>query len=177
MDERDWISRTPAPGERLAGPQARAELLAPAGALLISGDLDAALAAVAPGAPMLGLGGAVPGDGTFALRIGRDRALLCTPAPLDAEPGWREAGFAATPADDAWLVLRLHGAGALGVLGACTGADPRGGSPSAAIGCAGTVCLLAADGAGWRLWVPRAEAAAVWLRLGRLIDAAERPAP
>jgi hypothetical protein len=51
------------------------------GQTLISGDLDAAIAELAPGAPMLGLYALAP-ESAHALRIGRASALLITPGPL-----------------------------------------------------------------------------------------------
>ena len=50
------------------------------GQTLISGDLDAAIAGLAPGAPILGLYALAP-ESAHALRIGRTSALLVTPAP------------------------------------------------------------------------------------------------
>ena len=46
-------------------------------------------AALAPGAPMLGLYALKP-EGAHALRIGRSSALLVSPAPLAVAEGWRE---------------------------------------------------------------------------------------
>ncbi|MCU4655241.1 hypothetical protein N8I71_20555 [Roseibacterium sp. SDUM158016] len=166
MDKRDWTGMTPAPGDRIEAEGLCITCLAPEGATLVSGDLDAAIAHLAPGRPMLGLLGPLPEQGGFALRIARDRALLCTASPLGVE-GWRE-GFAASAADDLYLALSVAGPRAGVLRSACLSAEA--GSPSAAALCVGTVALVAgeADGAGWRLWVPGPEAAAVWHRLGRL---------
>ena len=62
-------------------PRLTARRLDGLGQTLISGDLDAAVASLAPGAPMLGLYALAPA-GAHALRIGRTSALLVTPAPL-----------------------------------------------------------------------------------------------
>jgi hypothetical protein len=122
----------------------------PAGATLISGDLDAALSALAPGAPMLGLAEEA-GDGPHALRIARSRALLVTPEPLDAEPGWRAEGFAASAADDAWVVIEIAGQAAAHVVAQGTAVDVAAGSPSAALWFAQRPCLLSRRDAGFRL--------------------------
>ena len=62
-------------------PRLTARRLGGLGQTLISGDLDAAVAGLAPAAPMLGLYALLPA-GAHALRIGRTSALLVTPAPL-----------------------------------------------------------------------------------------------
>ena len=62
-------------------PRLTARRLDGLGQTLISGDLNAAVASLAPGAPMLGLYALAPA-GAHALRIGRTSALLITPAPL-----------------------------------------------------------------------------------------------
>ena len=78
------------------------------GQTLISGDLEAALEALAPGAPLLGLYGLAP-DSAHALRIARDQALLVTPAPLGVAEGWRD-GWCATAVDDGWACVDVEGA-------------------------------------------------------------------
>jgi hypothetical protein len=67
----------------------KARRLGGRGPILISGDLNVAIAALAPGAPMLGLYALAP-EGAHALRIGPTSALLITPAPLSIMDGWRE---------------------------------------------------------------------------------------
>ena len=114
--------------------------------MLISGDLGAAIAALAPGAPLLGLYAPAPA-GAHALRIARDRALLVTPAPLGAADGWRD-GWCATAVDDGWAAIDVEGPDAPSALAQGTSADLAAGSPSAAVLFAGFRCLLAADGRG-----------------------------
>jgi hypothetical protein len=67
------------------------------GQTLISGDLDAAIAELAPGAPMLGLYALAP-ESAHALRIGRMSALLITPGPLIGRSEERPSfdGYAST---------------------------------------------------------------------------------
>lgn len=161
MAERDWSNATPQPGDTVEADALRARVAEPLGAVLLSGDLAAGIAALAPDAPMLGLGGQVPGDAAFALRIARDRVLLCTPEPLDIAPGWQD-GYAASPADDAWLPIMIEGAGAEMIIAAGTGVDADAGSPSCAVGFAGVQVLLLRWGDGFGLFVPRPETAAVW---------------
>ncbi len=136
------------------------------GGVLVSGNLEAALAALAPDAPMLGLGGECGGAPAYGVRIARDRALLVGEAPFEVRSGWHEAGFAATPADDLWTVFTLSGAASARVIAEGTGADPGGGSPSAAVLFAGEVCLLLrrADSHVIAIETPRAWFLARWLR-------------
>lgn len=175
MDERLWISETPAPGARIVGPGWTADCTPPAGATLISGDLTAAIAALCPGTPLLGMGEPAP-EGTHALRIARDRALLVTPAPLGAAEGWDARGFAATAADDAYIGFRITGDwGAL--LAALTSVRPEDASPSTATLVAGSACLVSLERDGLSLRVPASEAAAHWLRIGKIAGRDEpRPA-
>lgn len=141
MREMDWPEPPPLAGVLIETGALRVTLSALGGATLISGDLRAALDTLAPGAPMLGLGGAAP-DAPFALRIARDRVLLVTDAPLEAEPGWYAAGYATTPADDQWSQVLVTGPDAGRVIAEGTAADLGRGSPSAALLFAGLTCLL-----------------------------------
>jgi hypothetical protein len=131
------------------------------GQTLVSGDLEAALKALAPGAPLVGFCGRAP-DGPHALP--RDRALLVTLAPLGAADGWRE-GFCATTVDDGWAVVEVEGPDAPLVLIQGTAADLSAGSPSAAVLFAGERCLIARTVGGFRLHVeaPWLEALMTWL--------------
>jgi sarcosine oxidase gamma subunit len=133
------------------------------GHTLISGDLEAAIGALAPAAPLLGLYARAP-EGAHALRIGRDRALLVTPTPRGAADGWRE-GWCATAVDDGWVAIDVKGHDAPLVLSQGTSADLFAGSPSAAILFAGLRCLLLRTAAGFRLHVEAhwLEALLTWL--------------
>jgi hypothetical protein len=141
--------------------QARA--LSGLGQTLISGDLEAAIAALAPGASMLGLY-ALADEGAHTLRIGRASALLVTPAPLAVAEGWRE-GWCATAVDDGWAAVEVTGAGAPDALAQGTSADLAGGSPSTAVMFAGLRALLVRTSAGFRLHVesPWLETLLTWL--------------
>lgn len=110
------------------------------GQMLLSGDLGAARAALAPAAAEAGLWQVAGGDAL--VRIARDRALLVTARPLDAPAGWSPGGWAASPADDAWAVFELAGESARAVCAQATSADLEAGSPSAALLFAGVACLL-----------------------------------
>lgn len=79
MDERIWTNTSPEPGERADYPGLTVTCDAPGGAQMISGDLEAALAVLAPGAPVLGCGAPAP-QGPHAIHVARDRAILVTPA-------------------------------------------------------------------------------------------------
>jgi sarcosine oxidase, subunit gamma len=167
MHERDWSNRTPHPGDRIEGRGTTITCEAPGGAALISGGLEAAIAALAPGAPFLGRGATVP-DAPFALRIARDRALLVTDAPADVASGWH-ASYAATPADDLYLRLAIEGKEAATIMAAGTGASLEESSPSAMVLFAGTKCLVARASRGFLIWVERPDAAYLWSFLARLL--------
>lgn len=163
MRETNWSPARPLDGVLVARPGFVARAVAGLGQTMISGDLAAALKTLARGAPLLGIMRAVP-KGRHALRIARDRALLVTPAPLEAADGWRE-GWCATRMDDAYAVIEVEGAGAGDVLMQATAADLAAVSPSAAVMFAGQRVLLVRTVGGFRLHVerPRLEALMTWL--------------
>jgi hypothetical protein len=163
MRETSWAPAREAEGTLVAKPAFTARARTGIGHTLISGDLDAALGALAPGAPLVGLGGRAP-DGPHALRIARDRALLVTSAPLGAPEGWRN-GWCATAVDDGWCAVEIEGEGAPLVMMQGTAADLQSGSPSAAVLFAGRRCLIVRSEAGYRLHVERPwlEALLTWL--------------
>jgi hypothetical protein len=133
------------------------------GQTLISGNLDAAIADLAPGAPMLGLYALAP-ESAHALRIGRARALLVTPTPISVAEGWRE-GWCATSVDDGWAAVEISGADAAQALMQATSADLASGSPSAAAMIFGMRGLLARMPSGFRVHVetPWLETLLAWL--------------
>lgn len=111
------------------------------GQVLVSGNLAAAKAALARGAPEVGLWG-VADDASYVVRIARDRALIVSVLPLPFEPGWRADGWAATPADDLYAVLQIDGADLERLVAEGTSADLSAGSPSASVNFAGMPALL-----------------------------------
>jgi hypothetical protein len=121
------------------------------GQTFISGDLDAAIAEVAPAAPMLGLYALAP-EGAHALRIGRMSALLITPAPLSIVDGWRD-GWCATSVDDGWAAVEVSGADAAQALMQATSADLASGSPSAAVIFFGLRGLIVKTPSGFRVHI------------------------
>lgn len=163
MDEREWAPRLPLSAPIVARSDLRIAALPPAGATLLSGDLDAALAAFAPDAPRIGLGG-MTGAPPYLLVIARDRGCLVTPAPLDAEPGWHPQGFALTQADDAWAFFAITGTGADALIAQGCAADIDSGSPSAATHFAGHPALLVRQSDGFVLstGTDQAEALVRW---------------
>lgn len=108
--------------------------------VLVSGDFRAALVAHAPKSAEVGLWGIASTD-PVAVRIARDRVLLVGPAPFDMPSGWN-AGWAASPASDAWFVVDLDGPAVEEVIREGTAADIGGSSPSAAILFAGVQAIL-----------------------------------
>jgi hypothetical protein len=163
MRETNWAPARRGDGELIERPRLTVRARPGLGQTLISGDLAAALAALAPGAPILGLHALAP-EGAHALRIARDRALLITPAPLAAADGWRES-WCATPVDDGWAAIEVIGADAPLALMEGTSADLAAGSPSAAVMFAGFRALLVKREQGFRLHLeaPWREALLAWL--------------
>lgn len=163
MREMDWPPARRSEGQLIDRPRLKARALTGRGHTLISGDLGAAIATLAPGAPLIGLHAPAP-EGAHALRIARDRALLVTPEPLGAQSGWRD-GWSATAVDDGFAALDVEGPDAPLALMQGTSADLAAGSPSAAVLFAGFRCLLARTDAGFRLHVeaPWLEALLTWL--------------
>ena len=144
-------------------PRLTARRLDGLGQTLISGDLEAAVASLAPGAPILGLYALAPA-GAHALRIGRTSALLITPAPLSVVDGWRD-GWCATSVDDGWAAVEVSGADAPGALMQATSADLASASPSAAVMIFGLRGLVAKTSSGFRVHVeaPWLETLLGWL--------------
>ena len=164
MRERNWAPARAPEGALIDRPRLAVRAVEGRGQALISGDLDAAMAALAPGAPMLGLYALAPA-GPHALRIARDRALLVTPAPLGAADGWRDRAGARPRSTTAGSRVDVEGPDAPLALMQGTSADLAAGSPSAALRFAGLPCLLARTEAGFRLHVERPwlEALLTWL--------------
>jgi hypothetical protein len=163
MREMEWPPARGDAGLLIDRPRLAARRLTGLRQILISGDLDAAVAALAPGAPMLGLYAPLPA-GAHALRIGRMSALLVTPAPLAVVDGWRD-GWCATSVDDGWAAVEISGADAPRALMQATSADLASGSPSAAVIVFGLRGLLVRTPAGFRIHVetPWLETLLAWL--------------
>jgi len=111
------------------------------GQMLVSGDLNAASAALGASAPSLGLW-QVAETPPALVRIARDRALLVSERPLAVEDGWHEQGFALSSADDAWAVLEIQGEALPDLMAEGAAGNLAGKSPSAATLFAGVPCLL-----------------------------------
>jgi hypothetical protein len=163
MREMDWPPARRGAGLLVDRPQLTALRLDALGQTLISGDLAAAIATLAPGAPMLGLYALVPSS-AHALCIGPRSALLITPAPLGAADGWRE-GWCATSVDDAWAAVEISGEDAPQALMQATSADLASGSRSAAVLVFGMRGLLGRTTSGFRVHVEASslETLLIWL--------------
>ena len=151
MREMEWPPARGGAGLLIDRQRLNARRIGGLGQTLISGNLDAAIAEIAPGAPMLGLYALAP-EGAHALRIGRTSALLVTPAPLAAADGWRD-GWCATSVDDGWAAVEVSGADAAQALMQATSANLASGSPSAAVLVFGLRGLLARTASGFRVHV------------------------
>ena len=169
MDERNWTNMSPELGQRADFPGLTVTCAAPGGALMISGDLEAALATLAPGAPMLGCGAPAP-QGPHAIRVARDRAILVTPAPLSVRPGWH-GSYALSLADDLFVAIILSGPRAEEVASACTATPLDGSSPSATTLFAGVGALVTRAGETLVIRVQTPDAAYLWSCLHRLAAA------
>jgi hypothetical protein len=163
MREMEWPPARGDAGLLVTRPRLCARRLSGLGQTLISGDLDAAIADLAPGAPMLGLYALAP-EGAHGLRIARTSALLVTPAPLTPAEGWRD-GWCATSVDDGWAAVEVSGEDASQALMQATSADLASGSPSAAALIFGLRGLLARTSSGFRVHVesPWLETLLAWL--------------
>lgn len=164
MSEMDWPPRRDLAGALIAGESFRVTVRPPGGITLISGDLTAGAAALAHGAPWLGLGGRAGSQPALAV-IARDRACLLTAAPLGISSRWDARGFAVTPADDAWIFLSLEGPGAGEALAQGCAADLDSGSPSAvALVTHAPAIVLRSDEGGYLLGIesPHVEAVLRW---------------
>ena len=163
MREMRWPAARSGAGLLVGRPHLHARAASGLGQTLVSGDLEAAVAALAPGAPVLGLH-ALVAEGAHALRIGRTSALLVTPVQLLVADGWRD-GWCATAVDDGWAAIDVSGADAPQALAQGTSADLAVGSPSAAVVFFGLRGLLARTAEGFRIHVetPWLETLLTWL--------------
>ena len=109
--------------------------------ILVSGNLEAALAVLAKGTPSLGLWEIAEAE-VHALRIGRDRMLVTSEMPLPVETGWSTGGFAVSRADDAFATIEIQGSKLREVVAEMTFVDLDSGSPSAATLVCGQQALL-----------------------------------
>jgi hypothetical protein len=151
MREMRWPAARGGAGLLVGGPRLHARAASGLGQTLMSGDLEGAVVALAPGAPILGLYALKP-EGAHVLRIGRASALLVTPAPLLVADGWRD-GWCATAVDDGWAAIDVSGADVPQALAEGTSADLAVGSPSAAVVFFGLRSLLARTAEGFRIHV------------------------
>jgi hypothetical protein len=163
MREMEWPPARGGAEFLIDHPGLTARRLGGLGQTLISGDLDAAIADLLPGAPMLGLYALAP-ESAHALRIGRMSALLVSPAPLTLNENWRD-GWCATSVDDGWAAVEISGANAGRALMQATSADLASGSASAAVLVFGLHGLLARMPSGFRVHIesPWLETLLVWL--------------
>lgn len=152
MDDRDWTDRPLAPGASIDAAGVRVTRGTAGAQYLISGNLDAALAALAPEAARLGFA-QVAGTGDIAIRIARDRALLVTLAPVNRDGGWQAEGFALSPAGGLYVPLALQGEGAAGLLAQMLASAPPHGSPSAMVHVLGRPGLVTGRPDGLTLWI------------------------
>jgi hypothetical protein len=155
---------TPVPdwsAAQLTRPDWRAEVVAELFQTLLTGDLIAAFASQHPQPASIGLWQIAPAPA--AIRIGRDRALVVSSEAFAPGWGWRDDGWSASDASDAYVVFALSGPALRRIVAEATSADIDAGSPSAAIQFAGAPALLyrVAEDEAW-LHVETALAPYVW---------------
>ncbi len=131
----DWTSA------RLDGEGWSARVVPDLHRLLVSGNLEAAVANLAPGAPSIGLW-QIAEEKIQALRIGRDRMLITSVEPLAANIGWNAEGYGVSLADDAYRTVEIQGPKLRELLAEMSFVDLEGGSPSAATLVCGQPALL-----------------------------------
>ncbi len=132
-------------------------------------DKSLALAALVPGAAVLGCGAPAP-EGPHAIRVARDRAILVTPASLSVQPGWH-GSYALSLADDLFAAIILSGPRAEEIASACTATPLDGSSPSATTLFAGVGALVTRAGETLVIRVQTPDAAYLWSCLHRLAAA------
>lgn len=151
----------PATMDVIRHPAFEARFVTGLGQTLVTGDLVAARATLAPDAPEIGLW-TLASEEQCWVRIARDRALLVSPTPVPTEAGWRN-GYAATPCDDAYAVIDLAGDDVPHLVAEGTSVDLDAGSRSTAVLFAGvTVFLYRTSHATARLHVESPLAAYLW---------------
>jgi hypothetical protein len=165
MREREWSAPRLRSGRLIERPGFAVDVVVGLGQTLLSGALEQALASLAPGARILGLG-ALATAAPYVLRISRDQALLVTETPLTAADGWH-GGYALTRMDAAYAVLDLSGGEAAGAIAEATASDLAASSPSSAVMFAGLRSLLVTRESGFRLHVEAAWREAVLEFLSR----------
>lgn len=167
LEEREWKGLPPAQGDRLELEGATARLLPPKGALLVSGSLKPAINRFARGSRTIGVFGEEK-DGSLAIRIARDRALLITPQPLEVQAGWNRAGYMVTPADDLFIAVSLTGEKADALMSLLVALPLTATSPSASLMLAGLPALVTRIEGGYCIRVERSHVTALWQHLSAL---------
>ncbi len=110
--------------------------------VMLTGDMGSALARHAAGTNGLGFLGVAERSDDYVIRIARDRALMVAAQPIEIAYGWHAAGYSVTPADSAYGIIEISGAGLDEVIAEGTATDPLSRSPSAATLFAGIACLV-----------------------------------
>lgn len=108
---------------------------------LVSGALERAWESLQV-SQEVGLWGLAPEERPYRVRIARDRALVVSPSPLELKPGWQAAGWAASRADNARMILEVEGPALPEIIAEGTSADLSSGSPSASVLFAGLQGVL-----------------------------------
>lgn len=171
MDERDWSNVPLGLGETLEVAGCRIERADPPAALLVSGNLDAALRDLAGGAEAVGRAEEI-GRGTAAIRIARDRCLVLSDADQGWPEGWSTPGYATSRATGLYAGLAITGDAAVNLLNQAMSFDPVEHSDSAAVWFLGKTALLVRRGAAFLLLVERPDLTEVstFLRGAAAID-------
>ncbi len=161
MDERVWTDECLAIGESITlGSVTITVIELPEVCHLITGNIEAAFANLAPQPPILGLLENKANAAFFGLRTGRDSVLLVSVSPNQDlpgfKPGWNDAGFGVSDASDNYTVFSVSGEGADFILSQCGIEDLDARSPSASILINDIAVLLIRDGEAFHFYVPSA---------------------
>lgn len=148
---------------QLVGDDWQAQIVNGLSQVLVSGALERAWDSLKVEREV-GLWELAPEDQAYRVRISRDRALVVSPSPLELQPGWQPAGWAATRADSARMILEIAGPALPEIVSEGTSADLARGSPSASILFAGLhgVLLYRMDADRARLHIEASSMPYVW---------------
>lgn len=161
MDERVWTDKCLTAGESITLGRVTISVIEPSSvSYLITGNIEAAFANLAPKPPILGLLENKTDAEFFGLRTGRDSVLLLSTSPnqdlSEFKPGWNDAGFGVSDASDNYTVFSVSGEGADFILSQCGLEDLDANSPSASILIGDITVLLIREDKSFHLYVPSA---------------------
>lgn len=139
LDRSTFWAASAVPQGGLSGQDITVRLLPALPQIMVSGDLDGALAGYGIDRAQ-GLLGQVRGD-LYALRLARSRMLVVGAEMPDPPLAWSD-GVARSPMTGALAVIEIAGAHAMDLVARGTSVDPASESPCAALNFAGVTSVL-----------------------------------